>query len=156
LALQGTDAADVTFDFSGTQAGQFGSNSNLTVQKQDGGGAGTVASETFDAQGTLKITYSNGQSADGPQLALAQITDDSGLVELGNSLFAYKGAQTVTMRVAGDDLQVQAQTLERSNVDLTREFSELILMQRGYQASSQIVSTANDMLQQLLDMRAGK
>jgi flagellar hook protein FlgE len=57
------------------------------------------------------------------------------------------------LREPGDDLKVVPQSLELSNVDLTTEFSQLILMQRGYQAASQVISTANDMMQELLQMR---
>jgi flagellar hook protein FlgE len=153
LSLQGTDPTDIAFNFDDVQAIAVGNSSTLAVQKQDGFGTGTIATETFDAEGTLKITYSNGQTATGPKLALAQVSDDRGLVEIGNALFAYQGTQSVAYREAADDLRVQAQSLEPSNVNLTSEFSQLILMQRGYQASSQVISTANDMMQQLLEMR---
>jgi flagellar hook protein FlgE len=155
LALKDTQPAQVSFDFSAVTGVSFGQNveSNLRVQEQDGFAAGTVTGTTFDANGILKITYSNGQTADGPKLALAQITDQNGLVAAGDASFVYRGAQAVTLRDAGDDLQVLSGSLERSNVDLTSEFSHLILLQRGYQASSQVLSTANEMLQQLFDLR---
>lgn len=155
LALKDADAADVSFDFDGVTGSAFGTSieSTIQVEEQDGLATGTITGKTFDDQGVLKITYSNGETADGPKLALAQISDVNGLVQEGNALFAYRGSQAVTLREAGDDLQVQSRALERSNVSLTAEFSELILMQRGYQASSQVMSTANDMLQSLLDLR---
>jgi len=84
------------------------------------------------------------------------VPDTGGLVEEANALFVYQGAKPVTLRKAGNDLQVISQSLEASNVDLTTEFSTLILMQRGYQGASQVVSTANDMLQDLIDMRSGR
>lgn len=168
LSLQGTTAADVSFDFtnvqgfsvgsttSGTSTGSTGSttpNSTLSVQKQDGLAPGTLTSETFDQNGVLQLVYSNGKTATGPTLALAQIPDTGGLVEEANALFVYQGAKPVTLRKAGDDLQVISQALEASNVDLTTQFSSLILMQRGYQGASQVLSTANDMLQSLIDTR---
>lgn len=159
LALAGTDAAEIAFNFEDVQFGPFGtsaSSSTMAVEKQDGFASGTIGTQTFDAKGVLKLTYTNGQAADGPRLVLAQITDEAGLVELGDALFEYRGSQRVGLREADDDLKVQPQALELSNVDLTQEFSALILMQRGYQASSQVVSTANDMLQELLQMRGGR
>jgi flagellar hook protein FlgE len=164
LALQGAAPASIAFDFSGAfgnDTGGTGSDgttttSTLAVESQDGYAAGTASSETFDNNGVLQISYTNGQKATGPQLVFAQIQDTSGLVELGNSLFAYQGSQEVVLRQAGSDLQVDAQSLEASNVDLTSQFSTLILMQRGYQGSSQVVSTANDMLQQLLEMKSDR
>jgi flagellar hook protein FlgE len=165
LNLQGSGFTDIEFDFGNVsgQAQPVGANpndpsssSNLSVASQDGLGLGTVTSETFDNQGTLQVTYSNGQTAAGAKLLLAQVADPANLVEVGNSLLTYRGTQPVALREAGADLQVNAQALEGSNVDLTREFSSLILMQRGYQGASQVVSTANDMLQQLLSIRTGR
>ncbi len=154
LALKGSDAAEIAFNFDTVQT--LSIPATLAVSKQDGLAAGTIVTQTFDALGQLKLTYTNGQTVQGPKLLLAQIRDEAALVAVGDSLLAYEGVEPVTLREAGEDLKVQAQTLERSNVDLTSEFSELILMQRGYQASSQVVSTANDMLQELLQMKGGR
>jgi flagellar hook protein FlgE len=168
LSLHGTDATSIDFDFSqvngeavpqtggGTGSTPGGNNSNVSVAKQDGFAQGTLTGQTFDQNGILKLTYSNGESVDGPTLALAQIPDTDGLVEEANAVFLYAGTKAVSLRTAGPDLQVISQQLEASNVDLTTEFSTLILMQRGYQGASQVVSTANDMLQQLLEMRGGR
>ncbi|MET0534970.1 MAG: flagellar hook-basal body complex protein [Steroidobacter sp.] len=152
LLLRGGEAMDVSFNFDEIDGGPLGNNSALTAT-QDGFAPGRVSSRRFDANGVLKITYSNGQTADGAKLALAQIEDLGGLVQMSDTLFAYQGGREVIVREAGDDLQVISGALERSNVSLTRQFSELILMQRGYQASSQVLSTANDLVQSLLDLR---
>jgi flagellar hook protein FlgE len=153
LTLTNADSQSVAFEFRNVTS--FGSSvdSDVQVQRQDGFAAGTITQRTFDAQGTLKLTYSNGQTADGPKLILAQIGDLDGLVQTGEALLSYRGEQPVSHREAGDDLKIVPGTLEGSNVNLTTEFSQLILMQRGYQASSQVMSTANDMLQQLFDLR---
>jgi flagellar hook protein FlgE len=169
LTLQGTNATSIDFDFSlvngdaipqqggsGSGSTSTSGNSNVSVEKQDGFAQGTLTSQTFDQNGILKLTYSNGQSINGPTLALAEIPDTGSLVEEANSVFLYQGTKSVSLRKAGPDLQVISQSLEASNVDLTTEFSTLILMQRGYQGASQVVSTANDMLQQLLEMRGGR
>ncbi len=156
LELRGAGAAEIAFDFDDVQFLAVGStavNSTMAVKEQDGYALGTIATQSFDDKGVLKITYSNGQKADGARLVLAQITDEAGLTELGEALFGYRGSRQVALREPADDLMVQSQTLEPSNVDLTTEFSQLILMQRGYQASSQVLSTANDMLQALFDLR---
>jgi len=152
LELSGTEVATVTFDYRLSQIVSAGSSS-LRVSEQDGRTPGTITARDFDEKGRLKLTYSNGEKADGPTLALARIEDESGLLELGAALYSYRGDKSVTLREAGSDLKVVAKSLELSNVDLTTEFSQMILMQRGYQASSQVVSTANDMLQELLQMR---
>jgi flagellar hook protein FlgE len=133
LALAGSDPLEVAFDFSGVTGQPNGQP--LAVQSQDGFGRGTVSAETFDAQGVLQLSYSNGQKASGPKLVLAQIADEDGLAQANGSRLEYRGAHPVALREAGDDLKVVAQALERSNVDLSLEFTQLILMQRGYQAS---------------------
>ena len=155
LDLQGVDPAEIAFDFESVMLLPE-TNAQLSLAHQDGYGVGAIASEKFDEFGVLKITYTNEQTVDGPSLVFARINDQGGLVERGDALFEYRGAHPVDFRDAADDLKVRGRSLELSNVDLTQAFSELILMQRGYQASSQVISTANDMLQALLQMRAGQ
>lgn len=154
LALQGADATEIAFDFTGVIITTGAAESTLAVRGQDGFGVGEITGQVFDRNGVVEISYSNGQKANGPRLTFAVIADESELVQMGDSLFEYRGSEPVVFREAGDDLQVASRSLEGSNVDLTQEFSELILMQRGYQASSQVVSTANDMLQELLQLRS--
>jgi len=156
LALPGVGPTTVAFNFDAVTGVDIGTGSELRVLRQDGLAAGTISSTSFDDDGVLRITYSNGQKAEGGRLALAQIRDAEGLVSLGDALFAYEGSEPVVIRQAGDDLSVRSGALEPSNVDLTQQFSELILMQRGYQASSQVLSTANEMLQELLQLKGGR
>jgi flagellar hook protein FlgE len=153
LALKDTEPTSIAFDFEEVDGGPFGTESSLQVKEQDGFGAGIIATRTFDAKGVLKITYTNGQSVDGAKLALARIADQDALVQLGDSLLEYGGEQAVDVGEADDSLQVLSQVLEGSNVSLTREFGRLILVQRGYQASSQVMSTASEMMQELLSLR---
>lgn len=154
LALAGAQAIEVSFNLDDVLVGSVGTqNTSVSVTKQDGFATGSIGTRTFDENGVLKLTYTNGQEADGPKLVLAQISDQSALVQLSDALFAYRGEQPAALREAGDDLHVVAQSLEQSNVDITEAFTQLILMQRGFQSSSQVLSTANDMLQELFDLR---
>jgi flagellar hook protein FlgE len=154
LALDKADPATVRFTF-GEDVSAFssGTTSTLAMKSQDGHPMGQISSLKFDDKGVLTITYSNGEDAEGGRLALAQIEDEANLVSAGDAMFTYNGSRSPTIRDGGDDLRVTGQSLELSNVDLTEEFSSLILMQRGYQASSQVLSTANDMLQELFEMK---
>ena len=111
------------------------------MKSQDGHPLGQISALKFDEHGTLKITYSNGEKADGSRLVFAEVRDEASLRAEGESLLAYDGSEPPVMREGGDDLKVAGQSLELSNVDLTEEFAALILMQRGYQASSQVLST---------------
>lgn len=154
LLLNGTEPMGVDLVL-GSDVTSFssGTTSTLAFKSQDGRSPGEVSTLTFGEDGVLKLTYSNGDSVEGPRLVFAQIGDESGVRAVGDSMFAYDGTEPPVLRDAGSDLKVASQALEMSNVDLTSEFSTLILVQRGYQASSQVLSTANDMLQQLFEMK---
>lgn len=132
-----------------------GSLSTLAMTAQDGYLPGNLTQVGFDAAGTLVATYSNGQTAKGARLALGRFSTADAVKDLGGSLFAAVDSSAWQHGAAGEAGfgAVRAGMLEMSNVDLSREFSELVVTQRGYQASSQVISTANDMLQELFGMK---
>jgi flagellar hook protein FlgE len=133
-----------------------GTTSTLVFSTQDGYAAGVLTQAGVDEQGRLKLTYSNGQSTHDQRLALAHFDTESSLEALGGNLFKSANDAAVHYGTAGTEAfgDVSAGMVELSNVDLSREFGDLIVTQRGYQASSQIVSTANEMIQQLFDMKS--
>lgn len=132
-----------------------GDLSTLAMTSQDGYAPGSLSQVAFDASGTLVATYTNGQTAKGPRLALGRFSTLDAVESLGGNLFGEAGGIAWELGGAGDSGfgSVRAGMLEGSNVDLSREFSDLVVMQRGYQASSQVISTANDMLQELFGMK---
>jgi flagellar hook protein FlgE len=129
---------------------QFGS--------QDGFPVGSLISSTFDEDGVLRITYSNGQTLGFDRLALASFSFLQGLELVEGGLFRSGGETDRVLGHAGEDVfgSIAAGRIELANVDLAREFSNLIISQRGYQASSQVISTANEMIQQLFDIRSNR
>lgn len=156
--LDFTDAASgltVQFDFlSGVTSFSGGEVSTLRAAKVDGYAAGTITGIAADSAGKLQLTYSNGQKVDGGAIALADFRDPTRL-EQRDGLFVEREAGQ-SMLLASDDPrvgQVRSKRLEASNVDLSQQFGDLILIQRGFQASSQIVSVSNDMIQQLFGIR---
>jgi len=155
----GGTAMPVTLDFSSNVTSFVnGNTSSLEVASQDGYGAGTISKVAFDTEGKLSVTYSNGQTAKGAQLALADFRSTGVLQEKGSGEFITTNPALTSYgrpNSAGLGTIVSGE-VEASNVDLSGEFSNLIVMQRGYQASSNILSTANDMLQELFDMRGGR
>ncbi|MCW7540868.1 flagellar hook-basal body complex protein [Aquabacterium sp. A7-Y] len=154
LAYTNAPAAEVEFSLGSAARGDLGSTeSRLQLQEQDGYAPGDVASVGFDEKGQLAIGYSNGQKATGATLALAEFASDEHVMAVGDGLLASREGVQPTFRAAGTDLKVLSKKLELSNVNLTQEFSTLILMQRGYQASSQVLTTANEMLQQLFELK---
>jgi flagellar hook protein FlgE len=90
------------------------------------------------------------------QLAIARVDNLDALEPLGGNLFGSRNKSATRMGFAGADSfgKVSSGIVELSNVDLSQEFSDLIITQRGYQAASQIVSTANEMIQVVFDMKA--
>ena len=144
----------VTLDFSGSN--QFSStSSSLSVSSQDGYAAGYLTKTTFDEDGYLALTYSNGQTAKGQRLALAWFDNLTALESQGNNRFAQVGTSQRILSSPGDSSmgKLKLNGVELSNVDLSKEFSELIIVQRGYQASSQVISAANEMIQQLGELQ---
>lgn len=132
-----------------------GTTSGVSVLKQDGYPIGALTTATFDERGFLKLSYGNGQTVTGDRLALAWFNDLQGLTQLAGSMFANRSGQVATLNGATEGAmgKIEAGKIEGSNVDLTEQFSDMIIIQRGYQASSQVTTVANEMLQQLMDLR---
>lgn len=147
----------LTLDFSkDVTSFAAGTTSTLALNKQDGFASGALTSVAFDGAGRLRLTYGNGQTVDGVRLALARFDNQGVLEPLGGNLFGSRDAGATHIGAAGSGSfgKVAAGLVELSNVDLSQQFSELIVTQRGYQAASQIVSTANEMIQVVFDMKA--
>lgn len=152
----GIAGTNVTLDFSGNVTSfDTGSLSTLAVGSSDGYGVGTLSQLAFDADGTLSLTYSNGQTAKGAKVALARFDVNAELKPQGGSDFSHDSGQGVHIGKANEGGlgSIGSSQIEGSNVDLASEFSDLIVAQRGYQAASRIVSTANELLQDLFDMK---
>lgn len=160
VTATGGQPFEVTFNFGaqGTYAGASspatGSSSALQVQRQDGMPLGSLTKSEFDEQGQLKLTYSNGQSKTLARLVLAQFENPEQLQALGGGMFTMKEGmeQKLGQAMASGLGRIVGGRVEMSNVDLTRQFTDLIILQRGYQASSQVSSVANELIQTLLAM----
>jgi flagellar hook protein FlgE len=135
----------------------FGSGaSNLGMTTQDGFGSGSLTSASFDATGTLVMNYSNGQVVKGSRLSMGRFDSLDAVAPNGNNPFDATNQLAWHTGLGGEGGfgSVRSGMIELSNVDLSQEFSDLVIMQRGYQASSQVISTANDMLQELFQMKS--
>jgi flagellar hook protein FlgE len=105
--------------------------------------------------GKLEIGYSNAQKKELGAVAIADFRDPQALQQKSGGLFTDPGSAQRELLTSQDDRvgQVLSRRLEASNVDLAKQFGDLILIQRGFQASSQIISVSNDMIQQLFGIR---
>jgi flagellar hook protein FlgE len=145
----------VDFDLSAVTSFSSGPLSGIRASKVDGYGLGTLASVKVDADGKIQLAYSNKQTETLGAVAVADFRDPQKLTRLGQGLYADRdgsNARLLTSRQEGIGELVSGQ-IEASNVDLSAQFGELILVQRGFQASSQVVSVSNDMIQQLFGIR---
>ena len=160
----GAVATSVTLDFgtpgSFTGATSFsgGSTSTLAVDDQNGKAAGSLLDFRFRDDGTLELRYTNEETQDIAQLALGWFDQLQTLRQIGNGLFLAPTDIEVTISAPSEGIMgdIVGSSVEISNIELTQEFTELIILQRGYQASSQVVTVANEMIQQLLDAGKGR
>lgn len=155
-APAGVQPISITLDFRNETTGfAEGRDSTLKVLSQDGYAPGSLTKTTFDSEGHLVTSYSNGQSVKRERLALAWFDDLNGLQAEGSNVFVNRVDQPVRLGWATDGQfgKVLGGSIEVSNVELSQQFSDLIITQRGYQASSQVITTANEMLQQLFEIR---
>lgn len=146
----------VDFDFSeGVTSFSSGQVSTLRLASSDGYGAGEIVAVRVNEEGELELAYSNEQKKSLGAIALARFTDTRGLKQRDRGLFEREsGPQPSLLTSAhGGVGRVLSRRLEASNVNLSKEFGDLILVQRGFQASSQVVSVSNDMIQQLFGIR---
>lgn len=163
FAPNGAAPTTVTLDFgqpgtfAGTTSFSAGPNSTLRFQTQDGFEAGSLLDVSFNAEGVLEARYSNGQTRQGAALALGWFDNLQALEQLGGGLFQAPENAEVRIDRAGRGVMgdVLGGTIEISNVELTEQFTDLIIVQRGFQASSQVLTTANEMLQQVIQMSRG-
>ena len=146
----------VTFDFSDKVSSFSGGTvSTLRMASSDGYKIGSITSIGINADGKLEIGYSNEQKKELGAIAIADFRDPQALEQRSGGLFHDTGL--AQREIVGSDEKrsgkVLSRRLEASNVDLAKAFGELILIQRGFQASSQIISVSNDMIQQLFGIR---
>ncbi|MDH5667226.1 MAG: flagellar hook-basal body complex protein, partial [Nitrospira sp.] len=135
---------------------QFGSTSALVQLTQDGFSAGTLQAFTVDSNGTISGRFSNGQLRTLAQVVLARFPDPIGLTRTGKNTFAESGTsgQPVTGTPDSAGLgRVLSNSLELSNVDLGESFIEMIAAQRGFQANSRVITTSDEILQELVNLK---
>jgi flagellar hook protein FlgE len=131
---------------------QYDSTSTLNASTADGSPFGTINGVTIAKDGTVTAQFSNGLSQDVYKIPVATFANPDGLAQVsGNAYVANKnsGAADINVANSGSAGGVASQSLEASTVDLATEFTNLITTQRAYSASARIVTTADQMLQQL-------
>jgi flagellar hook protein FlgE len=144
----------VTLDLSGIK--QYGSANTVSATKQDGFAMGSLESFSLGNDGTITGVYSNGLRQSIGQLAMASFNNPGGLEKAGNSSFRVgdnSGAAMVGQAGTGGRGVLNAGALEMSNVDLAEEFTGLIVAQRGFQANSRVITSSDEILQDLVNLK---
>lgn len=147
---------DVDINKTKKSATSFAIASTTHSMEQDGYTAGFLQEITIDKNGVVGGRYSNGQKQELFVLALADFADRQGLSLQGGNLYAEssQSGQAVVGRANTGRLgNVSSNTLELSNVDMSRQMVKLILTQRGYQSNSKVVTTSDEMLQEAINLK---
>jgi len=135
---------------------QFGDDTSLTIVTQNGAAAGVLQSMRVGTDGLISGTYSNGLTQSIAMLALANFSNPEGLERLTGSNWrgsVNSGLAQIGVTSTGGRGTVAPGTLEMSNVDLALEFTELIRSQRGFQANSRVVTSSDELLQEIVNLK---
>ena len=152
-------ASNFDLDFGGaTRTGVTGyaGSTTVSITEQDGYAEGVVTSFAVNQEGVLELHFSNDQHEKMFQLAIGQVTNASGLEQIGENFYALTTASgELQVRQAGRESRavVVAGTLEMSNVDIAAEFTDMIVAQRGFQAAARIITTSDELLQETVQIK---
>jgi flagellar hook protein FlgE len=149
-----TTTSGITVDLSGVTS--YSGQSTITASHQDGSAAGTLQSFTIAQDGTLVGVFSNGLKQTLAQLAVANFSNPNGLEKAGNSQYrttANSGTAQLGIAGTGGRGILQQGALEMSNVDLAQEFTNLVIAERGFQANSRVITTSDELLQDLVNIK---
>lgn len=149
-------AATMSIELDFSQLTQFAAQSVPVMLSQNGYASGRLIRFTVDDAGLIKGVFSNGTTEDLAQIALATFSNQEGLIKQSDTLFVESGntgAVTIGPPNSGNRGKLAPGFLEMSNVDLSQEFTNLILAQRGFQANSRVITTSDEMLQELMTLK---
>ncbi len=137
------------------QTTQFASDSVVNSQSQNGYAAGTLVTLDIDSNGIIYGKYSNGEPRALAQLALSSFNNPGGLEKRGNNMFRSNNASgpPIVGTVGSGVGKLFTNSLEQANVDLAQEFVRMITIQRGFQANSKIITTTDEMMGDLINLK---
>jgi len=149
----GADAGNINFNFSPFT--QFAASANILSLDQDGQGVGSVVSMSIQPNGDVFAVLNNGQSAIIGTIALANFANSEGLERIGGNLLQRSGSSgepIIGQPGAGQMGTIDSGSLELSTVDIASEFVKMITLQRGFQANSRIITTINQLLNEIIQL----
>jgi flagellar hook protein FlgE len=146
----------LAFDIDISDMTQYGGSTTTAVSDQNGYAPGRVVNYGIDSEGKLMLSFSNGEQRAVAQLALGNVNNPNGLNQMGDNFYGVTaGSGDLTIGRAGREVNsaVMAGALEMSNVDLATEFTDMIVTQRGYQASARVITTSDELLQEVVSLK---
>lgn len=155
-------AADVSIEVDFGAAGdlgglsQFAAPSTAVLQEQDGYTMGDLERFDVDQNGIITGAFTNGVTLTLGQIALADFNNPAGLIRAGDNMYqisANSGAAVMGFAGEGSQSTLVAGALEMSNVDLAQEFTNMITAQRGFQSNARVITTADELLQELVSLK---
>jgi flagellar hook protein FlgE len=135
---------------------QFASDPTLIVREQDGKPTGVLLRFAIDTQGIITGIFSNDENITLAQVALAEFPNPLGLLRSGDGIFDLASSTgTPIVGAAGEQFNssILSGSLESSNIDLVRQFTDMITTQRGFQASARVVTTADQILEETMRLK---
>jgi flagellar hook protein FlgE len=134
----------------------FSQQSTVNVDKQDGHEAGSLTSFTVGPDGTVNGIFSNGFNQPLGKISLARFTNPGGLTRIGSNAFQLSvnsGLPIIGVPGGTGFGTVNSGNLEMSNANLAQQFTDMIRAQRGFQANSRMITTSDEMLQELIGLK---
>jgi flagellar hook protein FlgE len=134
----------------------FAAESNAAARDQNGYGMGILSNISIDPSGNITGIFTNGVSRELAQIYIAEFNNNGGLLKAGDSLFqASANSGSAISGIAGETTSstITSGALENSNVDLAQEFTNMIVAQRGFQANARIITTSDEMLNELVSLK---
>jgi flagellar hook protein FlgE len=155
----GAAAMTITLDLGGGSINgltQFAGSSSAMAREQNGYTSGTLLNFVIDRGGLITGAFSNGNTQVLGQIALAEFNNPGGLERLGDNLYttsANSGDAVVGVASGSGGSVIMSGALEMSNVDLTQEFTSMIIAQRGFQANGRVITSTDEMLQEVVNLK---
>jgi flagellar hook protein FlgE len=135
---------------------QYSSTMTAVLRDQNGYTSGTLQGFSIDRAGTITGAFTNGVNVPLGQIVLADFNNPAGLQRIGDNLYqesGNSGAAVFGFALEGSQSALTSGALEMSNVDLAQEFTSMIIAQRGFQANSKVITTSDEMLQELVNLK---
>ena len=153
----GAETEPINLNFGSGTAGitQTSLSSQVAALKQDGSASANLTNLNVDQYGNVVGVFSNGNSETLAQIMVATFTNQNALVSAGDNLYsvaANSGNPLINAPGSSSATTIQSGALEQSNVDLSQEFTQMIVSQRGFEANAKVVTTSDTLLQDITNL----